>query len=635
MAAFEKERAQPSAAEVVVVEISGAAKSSLNQKYDLLPQIQGAGDSPVFKKRGGRQAACLYHADDSRWHVSRNSRSWRYPTTSLRSEECDANTLPSDVRWEEPHYLRGRCVGFQASSAKAVQSPRNALEGAWQDADAEVRCAVVEVLGASVEGVDGRYDLQPREKPSSPPFFKRFGAPVGPEFWLYYATDGRWHIGSHAGLEQRRPTRRFRSVECEPGTLPCDVKVWQECEGGPYARTANFQPSSVVVTVTPTAECAWQNTMAEASSAIVDIEGCSVMEVNGRYDLQPARWSGEPPAFRRRGQGDVWLYYCSDGRWRAGGGSEDRNEWRLNGALRSAVCQPGVLPAEAAFWEESYGGFLARGCIRVSTRPRSWVDAWSGSAIEAVEISSASEGSINGIYYLRSSEDVGEPPVFERRKSGVGSSAMLLYYADEGRWHVGSRFEAGSRAYRFYKFDVTQVRSGIAVGVAKVAFLLAGQVVDMSSAKVTNPGGHNPAGAEPHNIIDDAVQSEWHDFKKKPLIIEFVVQQPADAFCFWTADGPSERDPVRWKLSGSMDGASWTVLYHQADPDACPTDRRAQTPWLALKIGARRPGHHLRSAKCEPGTLPAAASSWEEFHRGPYGVSAFRLGSATVTSKDA
>ena len=65
----------------------------------------------------------------------------------------------------------------------------------------------------------------------------------GRDAWLYYASDGRWHFGFGRAAARSLPGNRLRSQECQPGTLPVDVRNWEVRGKGAGCERCSFLPS--------------------------------------------------------------------------------------------------------------------------------------------------------------------------------------------------------------------------------------------------------------------------------------------------------------------------------------------------------------------------------------------------------
>jgi len=136
-------------------------------------------------------------------------------------------------------------------------------------------------------------------------------------------------------------------------------------------------------------------------------------------------------------------------------------------------------------------------------------------------------------------------------------------------------------AYKFLKFDPVALRGASIVQIAEIAFKSGSEIVDMSGAVATNPGGNNPGREKPEKGIDGDIHSKWLDKNKKALIIEFPSPVSPTSYRFTTANDVDGRDPVSWKLEGSQDGSTWTILDEVFDY-ATTNSRKTATPWFDI-----------------------------------------------------
>jgi len=90
-----------------------------------------------------------------------------------------------------------------------------------------------------------------------------------------------------------------------------------------------------------------------------------------------------------------------------------------------------------------------------------------------------------------------------------------------------------------------------------------------------------PNGRSPANIFDGDIQSEiWNTYYTQDVYNQLVFRipdgSPAVAGFTFTTDAYPSRRPTQWKLSGSVDGESWTVLANNA------TNTNDETAWTFL-----------------------------------------------------
>jgi len=168
-----------------------------------------------------------------------------------------------------------------------------------------------------------------------------------------------------------------------------------------------------------------------------------------------------------------------------------------------------------------------------------------------------------------------------------------------------------SLSFRLYRFTPTRLRSdaATAVQVSELSFRQRGPpgtTINLRHAVASNPGGHNPASQGPEMAIDGKRDTKWLDLNRGPLVVELPPSKyrdpSVDEFCFTTANDSDDRDPVQWRLEGSMTGADWTLLHVQSHLYETPRERRAQTAWFPFNT------FDLEQERLKPGeATPVAA----------------------------
>ena len=138
---------------------------------------------------------------------------------------------------------------------------------------------------------------------------------------------------------------------------------------------------------------------------------------------------------------------------------------------------------------------------------------------------------------------------------------------------------AAETTFTYYRFTPIELRDDAnadSVQLSEFEFALDTEVVDLSGAIITNPGGDNPEDEGVDNISDLSTGSKWLDFERGPLVFQFQAPTTIDRYRFATANDADERDPIRWQLEGSDDGTSWLVI-DERDSEFVPTDRETFT----------------------------------------------------------
>ncbi|RYD64561.1 MAG: hypothetical protein EOP84_32625, partial [Verrucomicrobiaceae bacterium] len=138
--------------------------------------------------------------------------------------------------------------------------------------------------------------------------------------------------------------------------------------------------------------------------------------------------------------------------------------------------------------------------------------------------------------------------------------------------------------YQYYRFTPTKLRieTSNSIQLAEFNFLQSGGAVDMSTVEISNPGGSTPATEVVERLIDGNNATKWLDFHKSPVVFNFGTPTEVDGYRFTTANDSTERDPLRWKLEGSNDGSTWTLLDYRNVDFGTPTARLTSTPDILL-----------------------------------------------------
>jgi len=153
----------------------------------------------------------------------------------------------------------------------------------------------------------------------------------------------------------------------------------------------------------------------------------------------------------------------------------------------------------------------------------------------------------------------------------------------------------GTASYRYVRFTATKLRSGFATGIIQLTefeFVDGDTVVPV--AAVTNPGGNNPydtiTGVDERvpNLIDGDLTNKWLDFNNQPVVFDFgepTVENPTpsfDSYAFVTGNDAPGRDPINWKLEGSDDGTTWTLIENIDYDYPTPSPRQVPTGDIPL-----------------------------------------------------
>ncbi|RYD77612.1 MAG: hypothetical protein EOP84_15325, partial [Verrucomicrobiaceae bacterium] len=129
---------------------------------------------------------------------------------------------------------------------------------------------------------------------------------------------------------------------------------------------------------------------------------------------------------------------------------------------------------------------------------------------------------------------------------------------------TGEVAHAVEKSYRYYRFTPRTLRNSPStansIQISEFEFRHRGEVVSLEGVTVSNPGGNSPATEAAGRVIDLSTATKWLDFNKRELVFTFPARTTIDGYTFATANDSPERDPVSWRLEGSEDGSSWTLL---------------------------------------------------------------------------
>lgn len=133
----------------------------------------------------------------------------------------------------------------------------------------------------------------------------------------------------------------------------------------------------------------------------------------------------------------------------------------------------------------------------------------------------------------------------------------------------------GPAVYRYFRFTPLAMRAGgTEVQLSEFQLLLGSEPV--SGASASNPGGSNSIsdfeGAP--KAVDQLLSTKWYDRNGKPLIINFGRNVVVTGYRFATGNDADGRDPVSWRLEGSIDGSNW-FLVDERENETIPVARRA------------------------------------------------------------
>ncbi|MES2476574.1 MAG: autotransporter-associated beta strand repeat-containing protein [Verrucomicrobiota bacterium] len=129
---------------------------------------------------------------------------------------------------------------------------------------------------------------------------------------------------------------------------------------------------------------------------------------------------------------------------------------------------------------------------------------------------------------------------------------------------TGGDAAAQAKTYQHFRFVPMKQRENPTVSgqvqISEFQFLRHGTPLSMAGVTVNNPGGANPAGEGPSNLIDSNIGTKWLDGNERTVFFTFPAPVTVDAYRFATANDFQERDPSNWRLEGSPDNVNWVLL---------------------------------------------------------------------------
>lgn len=149
----------------------------------------------------------------------------------------------------------------------------------------------------------------------------------------------------------------------------------------------------------------------------------------------------------------------------------------------------------------------------------------------------------------------------------------------------------GAVNHRYVRFSQRKLRDdALANSIQLSEFFLLEGATPLTPAGVGNPGGSNPPTEGPANAVDNNYSTKWLDFNKQALVLDLGAVARIDGYGFVTANDAPERDPVRWILEGSDDGAGWTLIENFTSFDfAMPSARTALSQDIPLPGASAAP----------------------------------------------
>lgn len=120
----------------------------------------------------------------------------------------------------------------------------------------------------------------------------------------------------------------------------------------------------------------------------------------------------------------------------------------------------------------------------------------------------------------------------------------------------------GKSTFQYIRFTPTKIKEATAGSIQLAEMYFYNNGASVLPTSVTNPGGLNAVTAAEgaNKVFDRNTATKWLDSQVKPLVFNFGAPVTIDAYGFASANDFPGRDPVQWKIEGSMDSSSWTVI---------------------------------------------------------------------------
>jgi len=166
-------------------------------------------------------------------------------------------------------------------------------------------------------------------------------------------------------------------------------------------------------------------------------------------------------------------------------------------------------------------------------------------------------------------------------KDGAGTLTLTSAQGYDGATLINNgtlKLQGTPTGFQYYKFTPTQFKGeGNSVQLSEFQYFWNNTWTQATT--VTNPGGDNPGGERPANANDNDTGNKWLDFNKGPLVYDFSVAKAFNEYNWVTGNDSTDRDPIRWKIEGSDDNATWTMLDDRTGEDQSVTNDR--NTWVA------------------------------------------------------
>jgi len=153
--------------------------------------------------------------------------------------------------------------------------------------------------------------------------------------------------------------------------------------------------------------------------------------------------------------------------------------------------------------------------------------------------------------------------------------------------------DQATKNYQFFRFSPLKLRGNgteNSIQIAEFEFSLGGSPVVPTSVTVEG-GGNSPAAEGIDKLTDGDTGTKWLNFDKfNAVVFDFGAPTDLDAYQYVTANDAPQRDPVRWYIEGSNDGASWELVDNVNTFDfPVTTDRLAPAQTLEIPFPVATP----------------------------------------------
>ena len=139
----------------------------------------------------------------------------------------------------------------------------------------------------------------------------------------------------------------------------------------------------------------------------------------------------------------------------------------------------------------------------------------------------------------------------------------------------------------YYRWQITETKTtppdANAVQASEFVFQINGVDQSMAGVTVTNPGGSNPVGETPPNLVDNNLTTKVVDINfvtngLSNFIFQFGSAKSFNGYRWATANDFDSRDPKSWTIAGSNNGTTWTTLSTVSNFTATVARDTYQTP---------------------------------------------------------